>query len=187
MSQLLLRFFLTKNFCNNNLDTNCSSNNSVKNFKKDKSNCCKFCTSSIFFFATEFDAKISASEGILLTEIFATILLQIFGTKFRCWLLRTTITFHKNKQKFFKVMSTKFDARKSFGWNLKSFNFAYNWFRYFFKILTSFRCKNWSTYRYQFLCKTRHQKSAPKSMNFWCNFLVPNLARACSKRWQIFN
>ena len=57
----------------------------------------------------------------------------------------------------------------------------------FFKILTSFRSKNWSTYRYQFLCKTKHQKSAPKSMNFWCNFLVPNLAHACSKRCQIFN
>lgn len=90
-----------------------------------------------FFFATEFDAKISASEGILLTEILATILFQIFGTKFRSRVLHTTITSHKHKQKFFKVMSAKFDARKSFGWNLKSFNFAYNWIRYFFKILTS--------------------------------------------------
>ena len=102
-------------------------------FQKQKLNCCKFCTSSIFFFETEFDAKISASDGIHLTEIFATILFQIFGTKFRDWVRSTTITFHKNKQKFFKVMSAKFDARKSFGWNLKSFNFAYNWFRYFFQ------------------------------------------------------
>lgn len=51
----------------------------------------------------------------------------------------------------------------------------------FFKILTSFRNKNWSTYRYQFLCKTRHQKSAPKSRIFgaifWCQIwhtFVPN-------------
>ena len=150
-------------------------------FQNQKLNCCKICTSSIFFFATEFDAKISASDGIHLAEIFATILFQIFGTKFRGWVLCTTITFHKKLKNFFKVISAKFDARKSFGWNLKSFNFAYNWFRYFFKILTSFRSKNWSTYRYQFLCKTRHQKSAPHSRIFgaisWCQIwhtFVPN-------------
>lgn len=48
-SQLLLRFFLTKNFCTNSLDPNCSSKQFIKNFEKNKSNCCKFCTSSIFF------------------------------------------------------------------------------------------------------------------------------------------
>ena len=153
-------------------------------FKNQKLNCCKICTSSIFFFATEFDAKISASDGIHLTEI--------FGTKFRGWVLCTTITSHKKKQKFLKVISAKFDARKSFGWNLKSFNFAYNWFRYFFKILTSFKIKNWSTYRYQFLCKTRHQKSAPNSWIFGAIFwwqiwhaLVPNGDKFSIKFWTI--
>ena len=161
-------------------------------FQNQKLNCYKICTSSIFFFATEFDAKISASEGILLTEIFSTILFQIFGTKFRGWVLRTTITFHKNTQNFSKVISANFDARKSFGLNSKSFYFAYNWFRYFFKILTSFRIKNWSTYRYQFLCKTRHQKYAPKSRIFGAIFwwqiwhaLVPNGVKFSIKFWTI--
>lgn len=51
----------------------------------------------------------------------------------------------------------------------------------FFKILTSFRSKNWSTYRYQFLCKTRHQNYAPHSRIVgaisWCQIwhtFVPN-------------
>lgn len=65
-----------------------------------------------FFFATEFDAKISASDGIHLAEILATILFQIFGTKFRCWVLCTTITFHKKTPKIFQSDFYKFWRKK---------------------------------------------------------------------------